>query len=208
MSSYGGILTAMLTVPRVTIPIDSLADLVAQNDLPWRLEAGSMTPRFLMESGEPVRQRVVTGASGTFPDCWSARQSIVDGEFVAICDETTMKKAMAWDFSTTGECHLYIAKEKVYSSAWMAVAFKRNSSFLARANGIIRVLKEAGLVDHWLGQEIVSTPQCLRSPTLDRQEGVAPLNLETLLGPLLVLAAGLSFATLAFVGELLMTGRS
>lgn len=42
MSSYSGILTAMLTVPRVTIPIDSLADLVAQDDLSWRLEKGSM----------------------------------------------------------------------------------------------------------------------------------------------------------------------
>lgn len=50
MSSYSGILTAMLTLPRVTIPIDSLSDLVAQVKLPWRLEAGSMTPKFLLVS--------------------------------------------------------------------------------------------------------------------------------------------------------------
>lgn len=50
------------------------------------------------ESGDPVRQKVVAGASGLFPDCWSARQAIFDGKFAAICDETTMKKAMAWDF--------------------------------------------------------------------------------------------------------------
>ncbi|XP_063840045.1 glutamate receptor 1-like [Scylla paramamosain] len=50
MSSYSGILTAMLTVPRVTIPIDSLADLVAQNDLPWRLEAGSMMFQYFQVS--------------------------------------------------------------------------------------------------------------------------------------------------------------
>lgn len=42
MTSYSGILTAMLTIPRVTIKIDSLADLVAQSDLPWRLEGGAM----------------------------------------------------------------------------------------------------------------------------------------------------------------------
>lgn len=47
MSSYSGILTAMLTVPRVTIPIDSLADLVAQDDLPWRLESGAMMLTYL-----------------------------------------------------------------------------------------------------------------------------------------------------------------
>ena len=41
MSSYSGILTAMLTVPRVDIPIDSMRDLVTQTDIPWRLESGS-----------------------------------------------------------------------------------------------------------------------------------------------------------------------
>ena len=41
MSSYSGILTAMLSLPRVTIPIDSLEDLVAQDDLPWKLEGGT-----------------------------------------------------------------------------------------------------------------------------------------------------------------------
>lgn len=51
MSSYGGILTAMLTVPRVTIPIDSLADLVTQNDLPWRLESGAMMLTYLQVRG-------------------------------------------------------------------------------------------------------------------------------------------------------------
>lgn len=42
MSSYSGILTAMLTFPRVTIPIDSIYDLVAQQKMPWKIEGGSM----------------------------------------------------------------------------------------------------------------------------------------------------------------------
>lgn len=42
MSCYGGILTAMLTFPRVTIPIDSIYDLVAQTKMPWKIEGGSM----------------------------------------------------------------------------------------------------------------------------------------------------------------------
>ncbi|MPC65412.1 Glutamate receptor 4 [Portunus trituberculatus] len=41
MSSYSGILTAMLTLPRIIIPIDSLTDLVAQDEISWRLEGGS-----------------------------------------------------------------------------------------------------------------------------------------------------------------------
>ncbi|XP_045118455.1 uncharacterized protein LOC123508673 [Portunus trituberculatus] len=50
MSSYEGILVAMLTFPRVSIPIDSLTELVHQDDLPWRLEYGAMMAR--MKAGQ------------------------------------------------------------------------------------------------------------------------------------------------------------
>ena len=50
MSSYEGILVAMLTIPRVMIPIDSLTDLVHQDDLPWRLEYGATVAR--MKAGQ------------------------------------------------------------------------------------------------------------------------------------------------------------
>ncbi|KAG7156388.1 Glutamate receptor 4-like 1, partial [Homarus americanus] len=190
MSSYSGILTAMLTLPRVTIPIDSLADLVAQSDLPWRLEQGSMIHKFLLESGDPVRQKAVRGTSGTFPDCWSARQAIASGEFAAICDETTMKKAMSWDFSTSGKCHLYIGREKVFTSSMFAMAFRTNSSLLPKANTIIYKVKEAGLLAKWLRSEITNTSQCLRPPSSDRRDGITALNLDALLGPLFVLSGG------------------
>ncbi|XP_069995852.1 probable glutamate receptor [Penaeus vannamei] len=196
MSSYSGILTAMLTLPRVTIPIDSLSDLVAQVKLPWRLEAGSMTPKFLLDSGDPVREKVVTHSSGTFPDCWTARQDIASGKYAAICDETTMKKAMSWDFSTSGRCHLYIAREKVYSASMFAIAFRRNSTYLLIANDIINRVKESGLLTHWLEQQIRNTSRCLRPPAADRTEGIAALNLQAFHGPLLVLSVG---KTLVFI---------
>lgn len=52
------------------------------------------------------------------------------------------------------------------------------------------MLTEAGLVQHWLNEEIGSVPQCLRPPTADRIAGIAALNLESFGGILLVLAAG------------------
>ncbi|XP_042892245.1 probable glutamate receptor [Penaeus japonicus] len=113
MSSYSGILTAMLTVPRVTIPIDSVEDLVSQGDLPWRLEAGSMMYQYYQEATEGVRQQVFEGHEGTFQDCWAARERIAKGEFAGICDITTMKKAMSWDFSMVLCTALYMSKVKV-----------------------------------------------------------------------------------------------
>ncbi|XP_068216604.1 glutamate receptor 2-like [Palaemon carinicauda] len=190
MSSYSGILTAMLTVPRVTIPIDSLRDLVSQSKLPWRLESGSMMRPFLMNSEDEYRRKSYYGMSGSIPDCWSMREAIANGEFAAICDETTMKKAISWDFSTTGQCHLYIAREIVFSNTMMALAFKRNSSLLPVANKLISTVKETGILSKWLGEEITNTTLCLRPPTSDRQEGIAALNIGVFLGPLSVLVGG------------------
>ncbi|XP_069995854.1 glutamate receptor-like [Penaeus vannamei] len=201
MSSYSGILTAMITVPRVTIPIDSLADLVAQDDLSWRLEKGSMMFQYFQEAEDDVRRKVFTGMSGTFPDCWAAREAIAKGEFAAICDKTTMKKAMSWDFSSSGQCHLYISRENVYSNAIIAMAFKTNSSYLPQANRIIQLVKESGILSKWVEEQITNTSQCLLPPSSDRRDGIAPLDIEDLAGPCLILATGLAAALLIFLFE-------
>ncbi|MPC24166.1 Glutamate receptor 2 [Portunus trituberculatus] len=167
MSSYSGILTAMLTLPRVTIPIDSLADLVAQDDLPWKLEGGTSLHQYFREAKSGVQLEVYQRLGGTFKDCWEARHEVVDGKYVALCDDTTIIKVMAWDFG-------------------------------------IRMMTEAGLVQHWLNEEIGSVPQCLRPPSADRSDGIAALNFEAFSGPLLVLGGGFWLAVISFVLEVLI----
>ncbi|XP_042856725.1 glutamate receptor ionotropic, delta-1-like [Penaeus japonicus] len=208
MSSYSGILTAMLTVPRVTIPIDSLADLVTQDELPWRLEAGSMMYSFFEESENEMGQKVFNDKAGTFQDCWAARENIANGEFAAICDSTTMMKAMSWDFSTTGDCHLYIARQKVYTNGLLAIAFRNKSAYLPHANRIITTLKEAGIIDKWLRDQMTNTSQCLRPPSADRSEGIAALDLQSFYGPIMVLAGGAVLGAILIVLEIILHSLS
>ncbi|XP_071549697.1 glutamate receptor ionotropic, kainate glr-3-like [Panulirus ornatus] len=190
MTSYSGILTAMLTLPRVTITVDSLGDLVSQSDLAWRIEAGAAMLTYLQESKDEVRQKAYREMGPTIVACLSERHAIADGKFAAICDETTMMKAMAVDFSTSGQCHLYMTQEKVMSNAMMSLAFKKDSQYLATANHLVRVLLESGLWDKWLGDQLANSSHCLRHPRLDRRDGIQPLNMEAFTGPLLVLLIG------------------
>ncbi|KAK4320318.1 hypothetical protein Pmani_008824 [Petrolisthes manimaculis] len=99
MTSYSGILTSMLTVPRVTIPIDSISDLVTQSDLSWRLEAGTMMFNILGDSKKQKYNLALSKMDGTIYTCWAAREELVAGEFAAICDYTSQRKVMSWDFS-------------------------------------------------------------------------------------------------------------
>nr|XP_053634338.1 glutamate receptor 2-like [Cherax quadricarinatus] len=200
-TSYSGILTAMLTVPRVTVPIDSLEDLVAQEKLPWVVEAGSMMYQYFKEAEDGVRLKVFKGLYDTISDCWSARADIANGKFAALCDVTSMKKAMSWDFSTSGKCHLYISRENFLISSLVSVAFKINSTYLTPANHLISLVKESGILYKWLGDQITNTSQCLRPPTSDRGEGIAPLNIEVLEGSFLMLAGGLTVSLVVFLGE-------
>ncbi|XP_071530510.1 probable glutamate receptor [Panulirus ornatus] len=202
MSSYSGILTAMLTLPRIPIPIDSMEDLVAQSDLPWRLEAGSMIYQYFKEATDEVRQKVFVNSDVAAKGCWAARESIASGEFAAICDRTNMKMAMSWDFSTTGSCHLYISRENVYSNAMLALAFTTKSTYLARANHVISTVKESGVFDKWVRDEITNTSQCLRPLTSTQREGISPLNIEALSGPFLLLSGGMVAGVLVFLTEL------
>ncbi|KAK4317461.1 hypothetical protein Pmani_011463 [Petrolisthes manimaculis] len=188
MTSYSGILTSMLTVPRVTIPIDSLADLVAQSDLPWKLETGAMMFNILADSTKPEYQETLRRMNGTFYGCWASREDLVEGKFAAICDKTAQKKVMSWDFSTTGQCHLYIASETIYFSQ-MSMAFRINSSYLAGTDRIIQMLVDGGLLDHWLNREMTNATVCLRPLIADLRHTSRSLSLQDYLGPIFFLLA-------------------
>ena len=38
------------------------------------------------------------GMNGTLEDCFLNRTELIAGDYAAICDKTTMKMAMDWDF--------------------------------------------------------------------------------------------------------------
>lgn len=40
-SAYSGVLTSLLTVPTITVPVDSVEDLVSYGKIPWNLERGT-----------------------------------------------------------------------------------------------------------------------------------------------------------------------
>ncbi|XP_042204216.1 uncharacterized protein LOC121853897 isoform X2 [Homarus americanus] len=165
MTSYGGILTAMLTVPRVTIPIDSLADLVTQTDLTWHNEAGSSLLTYFRESADELHQKVHRGQGPNIKACLNERQNIADGKLAAICDDTTMMKAMADDFR-------------------------------------VQVVLEAGLWNKWLGDQLANSSRCLRHPQLDRrQRGLQPIDMDSFIGPLLLLLLGSGIGLMVFLCE-------
>lgn len=45
-----------------------------------------------------ARREVFQRSSGTFKDCWAAKEDLVAGTYAGFCDDVTMVKVMVWDF--------------------------------------------------------------------------------------------------------------
>ncbi|MPC24164.1 Glutamate receptor [Portunus trituberculatus] len=206
-TTYKGNITAMLTLPKTNVPIDSIADLANQDRLPWKLEFGGID-KLMMESEDKATQKVGREVSGFIPSCWSGREAIRAGEFASVCDTLTIRSIMSWDFSMTGRCHFYMAKHRLQDVRTLSLLFPPGSIYFATGNELVLRLTEAGLWDEWLGRELANATECLKSPSADRGSGVKPLGLVNMLGVMVLLAAGYLVSVLAFAEEKLHLGFS
>ncbi|XP_071516757.1 glutamate receptor ionotropic, kainate 2-like isoform X2 [Panulirus ornatus] len=210
MTSYSGILTAMLTLPRVVITIDSLPDLVSQSALPWYIEEGASLLNFLQGSKNELHQIAYKERyQGNFSNRLQVLKQIIDRKLTAFVAGTTVLKAMDLDFSASGECHLYITQGDVMTNIEMSLAFRKNSKYLAKANHVIRIVLESGLWNKWLADELTNSTHCLHHPKKDRMgDGIQPLDIESFTGPLFVILGGLSLACVVFLCEFLHSPRA
>ncbi|XP_064104103.1 glutamate receptor-like [Macrobrachium nipponense] len=204
MTSYGGILTAMLTVPTFRIPIDSVEDMVRQTKIPWRLEVGSFMYQLFRDSENEIYKKAYLGSGAMQGGCWTNKDEIRNGDYVAVCIKIMALSAMAWDFGETGKCHMYLAKQPVYQMNLGVMIMQKNFIYREHFDDIILRLQEAGIFSKWLVDEIRNVSQCLLPPGSDMGEALPPaLPLDSLYGTFLLLLGGLVISGVAFVLELL-----
>nr|XP_053642978.1 glutamate receptor 4-like [Cherax quadricarinatus] len=92
ISVFSSTLTAMLSMPKVVVPIDSMKDLVSQRRVPWTIESGSSFFQIVSQATEGLYKALWTGHSHTITDCYTFRNDILAGKYASICDKMTMKK--------------------------------------------------------------------------------------------------------------------
>ncbi|XP_068221458.1 glutamate receptor-like [Palaemon carinicauda] len=202
MTSYGGILTAMLTVPTFRIPIDSVKDMVGQTKIPWRLEVGSFMYQLFRDSENEIFQKVYRGSGAMTGGCWTNKDEIRNGDYVAVCIKVMALSAMAWDFGETGKCHMYLAKEAVYQMNLGVMIMQKNFVHRETFDDIILRLHEAGIFNKWLLDEISNVTQCLLPPGSDLGDAAPPaLPLTSLHGPFTFLLGGLAIGCVVFAFE-------
>ncbi|XP_076063391.1 putative glutamate receptor [Oratosquilla oratoria] len=199
-AAYRGVLTSLLAVPRVTVPVDSLEDLLDYGRIPWALEYGTSLHQLFADADSGVYSRVFQDASFV-KDCYRARHKIKDDNLAVLCDFFTMRKIMSEDFSVSGQCNYYIA-ENAIKSAPLSFAFPRTSPLIQHFDQWLQPLKESGVMSRSVLSVTANATACLVRPGREKGTRVNTVfDLVDLAGVFLLLVGGLVAALIAFLCE-------
>ena len=123
IQAYSGHLTAMITRPILEKQINSIEDLISQNNLMWNLNRGTEIYDYLKasESLRPLYDRAIKPSETDWDDedmeyyCWS-KEEMDSGTFVSICDHYSILNDNSMDFSENGKCNFYTIMETFFTT--------------------------------------------------------------------------------------------
>ncbi|XP_066949352.1 probable glutamate receptor [Macrobrachium rosenbergii] len=173
-SAYQGVLTSLLAIPKVEIPVDSLQDLVNYGKIPWANERGTSLHQFFGDAKSGI-YKVINDKAFLITASYDERHRMKVEKFAILCDFFSMKKIMSDDYSETGQCNYYIAKEPIVVSSY-AFAFPKNSSIIPHFNKLVTMLKEGGIINRYSQEFTSNATACMVKP--GKEEGVSTLVLS------------------------------
>ncbi len=153
-------LTAILAIPAVNTPINSVEDLVSQNELGWAMEGGSI----LEQMGKQAANGTIFHKlydKGVFKPstCHGTMDKIKAGVWGEVCEGVTIQKVLSDDFTEEAACNFYIGTEPLMSTAF-AMAFRTRSPYLPEVNSWIMLSLQMGIQTSWIKALMPNATRC------------------------------------------------
>ena len=126
IQSYSGNLTAILTRPILEMPINSIQDLINQQEFKWSLDDdGNDLVEYLKtsESLQPLYDLAVKDSAWKLYYQCFAKEEMDIGTYVSLCHYQSIRVDQSRDFSETGKCNFYTPEETFFTTP-QVMAFK------------------------------------------------------------------------------------
>ncbi|XP_042867519.1 glutamate receptor ionotropic, delta-2-like [Penaeus japonicus] len=204
-SVYRSNLKAMLILPKVTVPFDSLDQLV-DTDLPVWVALDSVLYNVAMLSppntslGKLSQMFIGTDQPINIP--WGVRD-LIAGKHVVTGPKSALVQILHGTFSQTGKCANYIMSEAFLKSTMLSFIFPKGSPLKKEVDGVIVRLREAGILDHIHQKGVSNATECLKPITTRPSNEIRSLDLRDVFGVFLVYLGGIALAILIFAMEML-----
>ncbi|XP_076034764.1 glutamate receptor ionotropic, kainate glr-3-like [Oratosquilla oratoria] len=206
-SMYKSNLMAMLILPKVNIPFNNLAEMVAQDKVKWGLPGHSIqTTKYKEADPSSVFGQVWARKEITATTIQQGTAYMDRGNRAVPCNSVTALLFLQVFFQRTGRCYLAVARER-FLPITFAMAFPKESPYVQKFDKVILNLREFGLIDYWYHQTFKEGSRCFHMPPHKNLEAntLRPLLMEDLYGILSLYVAGMALAALSLVGEVLLT---
>ena len=125
VSSYAGNLTAMLSKPKLQVPISSSEELISQNKISWVIEEGDLPEFYFSRAKRGSKfKKIYENAKVISPllpserkkyGCFSEEIMNQSGLFASICGMENFLTLISNDYSKTGKCNYYLTQDRFIS---------------------------------------------------------------------------------------------
>ncbi|XP_042205611.1 glutamate receptor ionotropic, delta-1-like [Homarus americanus] len=200
---YKSNLKALLIVPKVRIPFDSLEELVTQDEMKWNFPKGSIVQSFFEAAyAENATSTMGLGWAGHYNLLLLPRSSIPSAlsGVAGLLTRHSSIYMMAQDFSQRGLCRLAITRGG-FMAVQYSMAFPLNSSLRPVVDQLIYHMGEFGLLDKYLRADISNTTHCLQPPGREDYRSDRKLAIGDFLGVFSLYAAGVVGSVVVFLVE-------
>ncbi|XP_042237062.1 glutamate receptor ionotropic, delta-2-like isoform X2 [Homarus americanus] len=203
MTVYRSNLKAMLIMPRVTIPFDSLQDLVT-TDLPVWVATQSVLHNFAMQA-EPNTDlgrlnSMFNSVHGHSNVTWGVN-GFVTGKHVLAAPRTALLEIIHSAFSKMGMCSTYLMSESFLRTT-IGLIYPKGSTLRPKIDPLIVRLREGGILDYIYHQAVINSSKCLK-PLSSIPDTSRALDLGDFYG-VFVYGGGMMLGCVAFLLELLL----
>ncbi|XP_042227844.1 glutamate [NMDA] receptor subunit 1-like [Homarus americanus] len=200
-------LKAMLIMPKIQVPFNSLEELM-ETDIPVYIPEGTLAHEFVIVAPPGTLLHRVNERLIVHYDPPRAIQDTIDGKYAAITTNFVMAQIFHDIFSLTNSCPMYIASEPVFTGVSSGFAYPKGSPLKHAVDPILRRLVEFGILQHVFLSAIRNGTICLKPESFTRtNNSLRPLELEDFYGVFAVYAGGMVLASVVLLVEVALKGH-
>ncbi|XP_069190635.1 glutamate receptor ionotropic, delta-2 isoform X2 [Procambarus clarkii] len=200
---YRSNLMAMLILPRIRLPFDTMEELAAST-IPVVVPEGNGIHQAILHSdartqlGSLRKQLVVsTDPEQIARDNVAGRTAVAIPRLIALYFLNTFK-------ITLGDCKLYMMSERALGAGPIVMMMPRGSPLRTSINRVIRSLKEMGILDYLMMRSLPYAAYCMLPITVtdaSASQSSRALQLADFYGVFALYVTGLVLASIIFVME-------
>ncbi|XP_069186012.1 uncharacterized protein [Procambarus clarkii] len=197
-------LTAMLVVPKVRIPFDTLEELVNQRKTPWVFSRGSVVHSTFeaayKERPNSTMGRLWAGKLELISTLSPLTEIALKGIAGIYVRHSTVHR-MSLDFSQTGRCRLAVTRSRFMPVVY-SITYPKKSTLKPLIDNILTSLVEFGIVDKFMHIGHENATQCLITSATEQRNSLRELAIGDFLGIFSLYATGMCIGTGMFFLEL------